>query len=96
MEKLGEVSGFQMTSVGVVSPDGASVASKLNQANIPFIVVSCKDNAKAFEMDVPERERKLERERKQRNKRTRSQTSSKPMHRVTLHAPHTRLNNPSA
>ena len=38
------------------------------------------------EMHVPEGERELKRERKQRNERTRSQTRSKPMHRVTLHA----------
>ena len=39
-----------------------------------------------IEMHVPEGERELKRERKQRNERTRSQTRSKPMHRVTLHA----------
>jgi hypothetical protein len=51
MEKTGEIKGYKMTDKGVLSPDGAYVASHLNEASVPFIVVSCKDGSKAFQFD---------------------------------------------
>jgi hypothetical protein len=53
MEKTGEIRGLSMTSGGVLSPDGAYLAGKLNQANLPFVVISCKDGSKVLELDVP-------------------------------------------
>src|SRR5262249_26716008 len=51
MEKTASFSGFQMTDHGVLSPDGAYVAGKFNQPNLPFVVISCKDGKKVFELD---------------------------------------------
>jgi WD40 repeat protein len=51
MERTAFFGGFQMTDNGVLSPDGAHVAGKFNQANLPFVVISCKDGKKVFELD---------------------------------------------
>jgi WD40 repeat protein len=51
MERTASFSGFQMTDHGVLSPDGAYVAGKFNQPNLPFVVISCKDGKKVFELD---------------------------------------------
>jgi WD40 repeat protein len=50
-ERTASFSGFQMTDHGVLSPDGAYVAGKFNQPNLPFVVISCKDGKKVFELD---------------------------------------------
>jgi hypothetical protein len=51
MERTAIFGGFQMTDHGVLSPDGAYVAGKFNQANLPFVVLSCKDGKKVFELN---------------------------------------------
>jgi hypothetical protein len=53
MEKTAEISGLQMTGPGVLGPDGAYIAGRLNEAGVPFVVISCKDRAKAFELPPP-------------------------------------------
>lgn len=54
MEKVAEVTGYRMAVFGVLSPDGQYLASKLNAAGVPLVVISCKDSKEAFRPRIPQ------------------------------------------
>src|SRR5262245_27349598 len=51
MEKVGELRGFRLRTHGVMTPDGAYLGGHLNKARGGYVVYSCKDGKKAFEVD---------------------------------------------
>jgi Leucine-rich repeat (LRR) protein len=51
MEKVGELRGFRLRTHGELTPDGAYLAGRLNEGRGGYVVYSCKDGAKAFELN---------------------------------------------